>query len=111
MIDQSADQFDLNRWLNSGESNQCFDSYVYPNERPLLNDQQKEAIKSIKIPLPKRRFVRMIKYEWQIWANYGDGWEHETTEQTAQMAREQIALYRENAPGYGYKVVKARIGG
>jgi hypothetical protein len=36
--------------------------------------------------------------EYQVWVNYGygEGWEHELTEDTSRKAREQIRTYRKN---------------
>jgi hypothetical protein len=45
---------------------------------------------------------------WQIWTNYGQGWEHECTEMSRKEARENVKAYRENAPGVQLRVRRRR---
>lgn len=47
--------------------------------------------------------------EWQMWSNYGHGWEHELSEDTWPEMRQRLKEYRENAPQYLYKVKLARV--
>jgi len=49
--------------------------------------------------------------EWQLHINYGygNGWEHEMSENTFQEARERIREYRENCPQYPVKLICKRI--
>jgi hypothetical protein len=42
--------------------------------------------------------------EWRFWVNYGQGWEHETTELTFREAREQSRTYATNCPEYPRKI-------
>jgi hypothetical protein len=37
---------------------------------------------------------------WQLWINYGQGWEHEITEDTRREAKTRLREYRENCPQY-----------
>jgi hypothetical protein len=45
---------------------------------------------------------------WQLWSNYGQGWEHETTELSRKDGKEQLKTYRENCPQYSFKLIKHR---
>jgi hypothetical protein len=54
-------------------------------------------------------YVRKTVDEWQIWTNYGYGWENETTELTFREAREQVKCYRANVPGIAIRIRFARV--
>ena len=57
------------------------------------------------------RLVRQRKTrdEWQLHANYGQGFEHEISEDSWKEMRDRLKEYRENAPEYQYKAVKRRV--
>ncbi len=57
------------------------------------------------------KYQRKTKDEYQIHVNYGygDGWEHETTEDSWKDAKAQRKCYRENAPQYPVKMIKRRV--
>ena len=46
---------------------------------------------------------------WELHVNYGQGWEHETTEFTLKDAREQRKTYRDNCPEFPTKLVRRRV--
>lgn len=52
--------------------------------------------------------TRMTVDTWEIWVNYGCGWEHECTEFSARDARTNLKLYRENCP-YPARIRKRRM--
>lgn len=56
-----------------------------------------------------KTYQRKTETEYQLWANYGQGWEHETTEESYTLLREQLKCYRINAPEYSYKGKIARV--
>ena len=47
--------------------------------------------------------------EFQLFANYGQGWELETTEETRPLIRQRLREYMENAPQYSYRTKKCRV--
>lgn len=47
---------------------------------------------------------RKTRDEWRFWVNYGQGWEHETSEDTYRDARAQAKCYAENCPEYARKI-------
>ncbi len=55
-------------------------------------------------------YVRKTRDVWHLLVNYGygDGWEHEVTEETRKEAIEQRNTYRENCPQYPVRIVKKR---
>lgn len=55
------------------------------------------------------KYQRKTQDEYQLLANYGQGWEHETTEQTRAEIKERLKEYRANAPQYSYKIVTKRV--
>lgn len=61
-------------------------------------------------PLHKQgaTYQRKTKIEYQLWSNYGYGWEHETTEDTYQELKEQIKCYKANSSGH-FKMVFKRV--
>lgn len=46
--------------------------------------------------------------EWEVQANYGDGWDVVTTEETRKEAYEQMKCYDENEIGVPHRIVKKR---
>lgn len=51
---------------------------------------------------------RKTRDTWQLWIDYGNGWEHEITESSLADVRAQRKCYRENCPQYPTKIVKRR---
>lgn len=51
---------------------------------------------------------RVTRDVWHIMVNYGQGWEHECTENSWREAREQLKCYRANCPEYPVKAVRKR---
>lgn len=58
-----------------------------------------------------KTYQRKTEIRYQLWANYGQAWEHETTEESSSDLRKQLKCYRDNAPEYSYKgkIVRVRI--
>ena len=52
-------------------------------------------------------YVRKTRDVWHIYVNYGQGWEHESTELTRKEMQENRKAYRENC-AYPIKVKKVR---
>jgi hypothetical protein len=52
---------------------------------------------------------RKTRDEWQLHINYGQGWEHEISEDTWPEMRQRLREYRENVPQYPVKAIKRRI--
>jgi hypothetical protein len=55
------------------------------------------------------KYTRKTRDEWQLWADYGQGWEHEISEDSWKEMRERLKEYRINAPQYAYKARKVRV--
>lgn len=53
--------------------------------------------------------TRKTRDEWQLWVHYGQGWEHEISEDSWREMRDRLREYRENCPQYPVKVRKRRI--
>lgn len=49
-------------------------------------------------------YTRKTRDEWRLHIHYGQGWEHETSEDTYRDARAQAKTYRENCPEYPTKI-------
>lgn len=47
--------------------------------------------------------------EYRLFVNYGQGWEHETTESSPRAIVERVKEYRANAPEYPVKWKSARV--
>lgn len=45
---------------------------------------------------------------WLFFLNYGQGWEHEITEDTREAMKENRKAYRENCP-YPLRVIRRRV--
>jgi hypothetical protein len=54
-------------------------------------------------------YVRKTRDEYQIYVNYGQGWEHEISEDTMKEAQERRKEYRDNCPQYQTKIVSKRV--
>lgn len=52
-------------------------------------------------------YKRKTKDIYQLWSNYGYGWEIELVEETRKEAMEQMKCYKENTNGI-FKIKKAR---
>ena len=46
---------------------------------------------------------------WEIWVNYGQGWEHDCTELSRAAMRENREAYRKNAPEHPVKIRMRRV--
>ena len=51
---------------------------------------------------------RKTRDVYHVLTNYGQGWEHEATENSWREAREQMKTYRANVPGINIKAVRRR---
>lgn len=51
--------------------------------------------------------VNKFLYVWKLWVNYGQGWEHETTETTRKAFLENRRIYRQECR-YPQKWTQAR---
>lgn len=49
-------------------------------------------------------YTRKTRDEWRLWLNYGQGWEHETSEDSRREATAQARRYAENCPEYPRKI-------
>lgn len=54
-------------------------------------------------------YIRKTTDEWNIYGNYGFGFEHVTCEVTRKEAITNLKAYRENEPGISFKVIKNRV--
>ena len=54
-------------------------------------------------------YQRKTYDEWQLWINYGHGWEHEISEASSREFRQRVKEYRENCPQYPVRVKFARV--
>ena len=53
-------------------------------------------------------YVRKTRDVFDVQANYGQGWEDETSEFTHKEARDQIKSYRENGVNVPMRIKKSR---
>ena len=53
-------------------------------------------------------YARKTRDEYQLWINYGQGYEHEISEDSWREMRARLKEYRENCPQYPCKSVKRR---
>lgn len=51
---------------------------------------------------------RKTRDEWQVWGNYGYGWDEECSESTRSEGLQRLREYRENGNGV-YELRKRRI--
>jgi hypothetical protein len=58
-------------------------------------------------------YQRKTRDEYRLYVNYGQGWEHETTENTFAELKAQQKCYRDNCPQYPTqrRIVRVKIGG
>lgn len=57
-----------------------------------------------------KTYARKTKDEWQLWTNYGYGWECECVEESRDEGRLRRKEYLENAQGLkNIKLVKRRV--
>ena len=54
-------------------------------------------------------YQRKTKDEYQLHIDYGQGWEHEISEDTRAEIKARVREYRDNCPQYPVRVVKRRI--
>ncbi len=54
-------------------------------------------------------YTRKTQDEWQMWSNYGYGWEHEISEDTWKEIRDRLKEYRANCPQGSFRAKKVRI--
>ena len=54
-------------------------------------------------------YTRKTADEYQLHINYGQGWEHEISEDSFREIRGRVREYRENCPQYPVKWVKRRV--
>jgi hypothetical protein len=54
-------------------------------------------------------YTRKTRDEYQLSVNYGQGWEHEISEDTRQEIKARAAEYRANCPQYPVKWRLARV--
>ena len=52
----------------------------------------------------------MPVYEYHFMVNYGQGWEHETTEDSRNEALQQSQCYAINCPEYPTKIKRVLVG-
>lgn len=53
--------------------------------------------------------MRAYETEFRLFVNYGQGWEHETTESSPRAIVQRVREYRANAPEYPVKWKSARV--
>ena len=54
-------------------------------------------------------YKRKTRDEWQLWINYGQGWEHEISEDTGAELKVRRQEYRDNCPEYPTRVKVKRV--
>ena len=54
-------------------------------------------------------YIRKTRDEYRLYVDYGQGWEHELSEDTRKEIREQVKVYQENCPQYPTKWNKVRV--
>jgi hypothetical protein len=54
-------------------------------------------------------YKRKTRDEWQLHVNYGQGWEHEISEDSFREARDRRREYRENCPEYPVRLLCKRV--
>jgi hypothetical protein len=54
-------------------------------------------------------YVRKTVDEFRLLVHYGQGWEHELTEESHKEARARRTEYRDNCPQYPCKIEKKRV--
>jgi hypothetical protein len=54
-------------------------------------------------------YIRKTRDEFQLHINYGQGWEHEISEDTRKEAKQRQKEYRENCPQYPTRIICKRV--
>ena len=54
-------------------------------------------------------YIRKTRDEWEIWGDYGQGWEYCTGADNYKEARTLLFQYREEMPKYPHNLVKRRV--
>ena len=54
-------------------------------------------------------YKRKTYDDWQLHVNYGQGFEHEISEETRKEVKQRQKEYRENCPEYATKIVYKRV--
>ena len=54
-------------------------------------------------------YTRKTVDEFQLWVDYGQGFEHEISEESRDELRQRVKEYRENCPQYALKTKKVRV--
>ena len=54
------------------------------------------------------KYIRTTQDVWELYVNYGQGWEYELGEYSRKEIRDRVKEYRQNLPRYATKVVKKR---
>jgi hypothetical protein len=49
-------------------------------------------------------YVRKTRDEWRLWVNYGQGWEHEVSEDNRREIKQRQKEYWANCPEYPNKI-------
>lgn len=55
------------------------------------------------------KYVRKTHDEWEIWGDYGYGYDYVVTGEDKKDAYELLRVYRDNEKGVPFKIVKRRI--
>jgi hypothetical protein len=55
------------------------------------------------------KYLRKTQDEFQLWINYGQGWEHELFEDSRTEIKVRRIEYSLNCPQYPTKVIKKRV--
>ena len=54
-------------------------------------------------------YIRKTVDEYRLYVDYGDGWEHETTEESRKEIRARMKEYGVNCPQYATKWSRHRV--
>jgi len=54
-------------------------------------------------------YIRKTRDEWQLWIDYGQGFEHELTEDSYREIRQRAREYRDNCPQYPRSIRRRRV--
>ena len=54
-------------------------------------------------------YKRKTKDEYELYGNYGYGWDYILTEDDRLEAKKQLKCYNENEPGVPHKIIKRRV--
>ena len=59
--------------------------------------------------MARNMYHRTTEDEYQIWVNYGYGWEEVCTEETQKEGLARLAEYRANCPQWPAKMLRKRV--